>query len=114
MALEWQVGFTGTPGDHDIDAATLIIGNKNAEIEAENERRAALDPPEDPLPLLPLETTAELKASYLSVLAEIVETAHNDYARQAAEQQEQEANVKELWRDASPAQRAAAIAALQA
>ena len=102
-----DVTFTGTPNDFDIDAATHII-------ELENVRRANdLDENGDPvLSPLPLSTGAELKASYLLLLSGLITKAHASYIKQAAEEQSKEDDIKQKWLDATPAQRAAAIAAL--
>jgi hypothetical protein len=104
MAIELTVDFTGRPDGFDREAAIMCI-------EQENERLAALDPPQDPLPY---ETNAELKASYLAYLDQIVSQAHDSYKAQAAERNHSSENVKDLWKQATPAQRAAAKAALQA
>ena len=100
--LAFQVGFTGTTTENDIAAARFII-------DSENVRRAAIDPPESPLPT---GNSAEIKASYLTILAEIVTKAHNSYIIQAGNKSEEEANVGSLWKEATQAQRDAAIAAL--
>lgn len=86
----------------DSDAATYIV-------EAENERRAAADPPETPLPYA---TGAELKASYLAMLESIIDRAHASYQKQSATKKLETENVKTLWQTATEAQRAAAVAAL--
>lgn len=104
MAIELTVDFTGRPDGFDREAAIMCI-------EQENERLAALDPPQDPLPY---ETNAELKASYLAYLDDIITKAHESYKLQAAEKAERENNVRDLWKEATPAQRQAAVAALQA
>ena len=96
------IDFTGSPDDNDTAAAQLIVDNENA-------RRAAQEPPETPLPD---STGAELKASYLTILLEIVTNAHASYSKQAAEQAAQSQDVKTLWQDATDSQRAAAVTAL--
>ena len=78
-------------------------------IDIENARRAALDPPETPLPV---GTNAEVKASYESMLLEIIDRAHNSYKKQASEQALSNNNIKSLWESATDAERQAAIAAL--
>lgn len=78
-------------------------------IDIENARRAALDPPETPLPV---GTNAEVIASYESILLEIIDKAHNSYKKQASEQALSNNNIKFLWESATDAERAAAIAAL--
>jgi hypothetical protein len=103
-AITFSIDFTGTPDSTDVEAAKLII-------QKENDRRAALDPPEA---ALPDGTGAELKTSYLSLLADIVANAHGSYANQAAAEKLKTQSVESLWASATDAQRTAAIAALQA
>ena len=100
MALTWSVDFSGNPDRSDRDAAQWLIDNENA-------RRAAMDPPLSPLPS---GNGAELKASYLAVLTETINSTHASYIQQAAEKTQQD--VRELWRNASEVQRQAAITAL--
>jgi hypothetical protein len=88
--------------EKDADAAKLIVNQENA-------RRAELDPPED---ALPMSNTAELKASYEWCLEQTVLKAHESYQKQAAEALSLEADAKQLWEDATNAQRQAAITAL--
>jgi hypothetical protein len=102
-ALAFSIGFTGTPTAADAAGAKLVIGIENA-------RRAAADPVEDALPST---TGAEIKASYLLILSDRVTEIHESYSTQAAEKEQTDADVKTLWRNATPAQRAAAIAAMQ-
>ena len=78
-------------------------------IDIENARRAALDPPETPLPV---GTNAEVKASYESMLLEIIDRAHTSYKKQASEQALANDNIKSLWESATDAERQAAISAL--
>jgi hypothetical protein len=78
-------------------------------IDIENARRAALDPPETPLPD---STNAEVKASYESMLLEIIDKAHTSYKKQASEQALANDNIKSLWESATDAERQAAITAL--
>lgn len=102
-ALAFVVGFTGSPAPADIAGALLVIADENA-------YRAAADPVEDPLPF---GTGAEIKASYLTVLAKRVTEIHESYKTQAAEKEQTNADVRNLWLNATPEQRAAAITALQ-
>lgn len=67
------LNYTGTPSNDDVMAARYIVG-------LENKRRAALVPPGTPLLV---DTAANLKASYLSMLLEIVTNAHGSYIEQA-------------------------------
>ena len=62
----FTVNITNASATSDGQAATMII-------ESENERRAALDPPETPLPLA---TNQELLASYETILAETLSPKH--------------------------------------
>lgn len=103
--LTFATTIGGTPDEKDLAAARLIVTR-------ENERRAALDPPEDPLPT---STPVEIRAGFLTVLdTQILPNAHASWIREAAEIQLAQQDVKSLWRDATDAQRAAAVAALQA
>ena len=86
----------------DLRAAQHIVG-------LENERRAALDPPEA---ALPDSTNAELKASYESMLLSIIADAHASYKKQAADKAASDQSLKDLWKAATDAERAAAITAL--
>ena len=107
-AITFQVGFTGSPDESDIRAANYIITNENDRIIAENRNRDE----NNQLPLLPNGTGAEIKASYLVLLEAIITSAHASYVTQANDREVENANIKELWRDASDVQRTAAIAAL--
>jgi|DEB0MinimDraft_6_1074348.scaffolds.fasta_scaffold59451_2 hypothetical protein len=98
----FNVNLVDGSAEKDADAANLIV-------DQENERRAALDPPEAPLPK---SNNAELKASYETVLSATLLSAHMSYQKQAAEKKSQDADAKTLWENATNAQRDAAIAAL--
>lgn len=100
--LAFDVSVSGTPNSFDLDAATMVV-------EQENERRAALDPPEDPLPI---GTTVQLRDSYLSIIVQRIAQVHASYAKQAAEKELAEQSIRDKWLAATPAQRAAAVAAL--
>jgi hypothetical protein len=99
------------------DFVGIQVQNYNADdfraakyiIDIENAKRAALDPPETPLPV---GTNAEVKASYESMLLKIIDEAHNSYKKQASEQALSNNNIKTLWESATDAERAAAITAL--
>lgn len=101
MNISFTIDYTGTPDEDDILGAKLIVNQENA-------RRAQQEPPETPLPD---STNAELKASYLEVLTNIVVNAHIDYARQS-KQITRNQQVQNLWMNATEAQREAAITAL--
>lgn len=102
MNIEFTtIDYTGTPDDEDKNAATLLVTRYN-------EQQAALDPPGDELPM---GTPAELKASYLTVLLDVVTGAHKSYAAQAIEQKLVD-DLRSKWAAATDAQREAAIAAL--
>ena len=105
MAIDFTVNFSGTPSEQDIRGATRII-------ELENARRLTdVDDNDDPiLPPLPYATGAELKASYLAMLVEIVTRAHASYIQQ--DDAETSQTAKELWGEATDAQRQAALTAL--
>lgn len=100
--LAFTVNVSGSPSENDKLAATKIV-------EEENARRALEEPPGTPLPYATLQ---ELAASYETVLASIVEKAHNGWA-ESAKREALESTVKDLWLNATDAQRQAAIAALQ-
>ncbi len=74
-AITWSsTNFSGAPDDEDRRAAHFLI-------RVENARRAALDPPGTPLPS---STGAELKASTLTVMDQILTNAWTSYVQQAA------------------------------
>ena len=87
-------------------AALHVVNGHNARLEA-----AATE--EEPAVLLPVEPAADLKTSYETVLGLTLERAHASYQKQAAEKALETQDVKDLWKEASLAQRAAAVAALQ-
>jgi hypothetical protein len=99
------------------DFTGISVNNADAEdlrtakymIGLENEKRAAADPPETPLPD---GTNAEVKSSYETILLEIITNAHASYTRQANEASQTENNVRARWNAATDAERAAALAAL--
>ncbi len=91
-------------GTHGALAAKFIVDN-------ENEKRAAQDPPVDPLPVTPW---ADLKASYLTVLTATIQSAHENYIKQQADQQAAEDELNTRWLEGGEAERAAALAQLPA
>lgn len=104
-ALNFEVTITAPGGLTEADKLAAID-----QVEKENVRRAAL---ETPLPALPYATLQELADSYETLASQILNNAHNDYKRQAAEEDlnELKAQLDALWRDATDADRQAAIAA---
>lgn len=101
MPLNITVNLQGSPSEDDILAAQHIIFQENA-------RRAAADPVEEPLPITPV---PQLANSYESMLVKIIEKAHASYIEQALEKSLRE-DTATLWKNATAAQRQAAIAAL--
>lgn len=99
MALTWTISFAGTPTDLDKRGATLMI-------EQENTRRANdLDENGDPiLPPLPYATGPELKASYETVLGDIISKAHDSYTEQASRQSH--TSIRDAWEAADDATQA--------
>ena len=102
MALSITTNITGTPNELDRRAARLIVARENA-------RRAALDPPGT---ALLVGNDAQLAASYITVLNALLASSHASYVEQAS--REAYDNAKAIWDAATDAQRAAALAALQA
>lgn len=95
------VNATGTADEEDRRAMNLAI-------DRENEIRAAQTPPGTPLPK---STAAERKASYETILAPRIMSAHLSLIREAGESTLFR-NLKPRWDIATDAQRAAAAAAL--
>ena len=91
-------------GTHGALAAKFIVDN-------ENEKRASQEPPVDPLPITPW---ADLKASYLTVLTATIQSAHENYIKQQADQQAAEDELNTRWLEGGEAERAAALAQLPA
>ena len=98
----FNVTLQNGESEKDADAAKLIVTQ-------ENNRRAEADPVEV---ALPMGTIGELKASYEICLEGIILNAHMSYQKQAAEALSLEQDAKQLWEDATNAQREAAITAL--
>ena len=99
-AITFSVDFSGTPDEMDRAAAQYIVDEENA-------RRAAQVPPETPLPD---GTGAELKASYLQMLEQIITNAHASYLKQFRTKEIRDVKVR--WDLATDAERAAALAEL--
>lgn len=95
MALAFTVDVSGSPAGNDIEAATFAV-------EAYNEANGTT---------LATSPTATLAASYETVLAAALVAAHASYGKTAADNS-LESQARQLWRDASDAERAAAITAL--
>ena len=91
---------TGSLDQEDRRAMLFIVN-------AENARRAALNPPEDPLPI---STNVEIRQSYAVVQSALLTAAHLSYIEQS--DVASLAEIRELWGPASDAQRNAARAAL--
>ena len=89
-------------GSHGELAAKFIV-------DAENQKRAAADPPIDPLPVTPW---VELKASYLTVLGSTLDRAHENYIKQQADKQAAEDKLNARWLEGGESERAASLAAL--
>lgn len=89
-------------GTHGELAALFIVDNENA-------KRAELDPPVDPLPVTPW---ADLKASYLTVLGETLNRAHENYIKQQADKQAADDELNTRWLEGGESERTAALAAL--
>ena len=112
MAITWSANFSGTPDDLDITAADLKIDEANAAITAENEQRAAQDPPLDPLPLFANANNTEKAASYKTIMGNLMDSTHANYKQQAADKQIETANWKKRFRLADPELRATIISML--
>jgi hypothetical protein len=93
--ITFTLDFTGTPNSFDREAAIFAIERANSGRETP----------------LPYSTGAELRASYLTVLLEGVESTHAAYQKAAA--QEAQESAAERWRISSDTQRALALAQLE-
>lgn len=89
-------------GTHGELAAQFIV-------DAENKKRAAADPPINPLPVTPW---ADLKASYLTVLGHTLDRAHENYIKQQADKQALDDELDARWLEGGESERAASLAAL--
>lgn len=78
-------------------------------VDSENKKRAAAKPPIEPLPIAPWE---ELKASYLTVLGNTLDRAHENYIEQQANQQASDDKLNLRWLEGGESQRAAALSQL--
>ena len=78
-------------------------------VDSENKKRAAAEPPIEPLPIAPWE---ELKASYLTVLGNTLDRAHENYIEQQANQQASDDKLNLRWLEGGESQRAAALSQL--
>ena len=102
-----------------VTAKNAEITAQNAVITAENARQAALVPPGPVTPLLPLyavDTAANIRTSYEAIGGTVLpgwHAANIAQANQAADQDATFKSLKPLWADATPAKKAAALAALQ-
>ncbi len=104
-------------------AMLFVIGIENTKRQSEIDRLTALNntvPPPNPLhvipTLLPLGTGNERKSSYESIFVLRIAEVHASYIQQANTQAESDVAFKDLrplWVDATPAKKAAALAALQ-
>ena len=99
----FAVNVTEANAERDGQAARYIV-------DQENERRAALDPPGDPLPTTP---AGELLTSYETCLAQTLESAHESYALQAVSNAAEATEAKERWVISSDAQRIASLNELE-
>jgi len=91
-------------GTHGELAAKFIV-------DSENENRAAAEPPIDPLPVTPW---ADLKTSYLTVLGNTLDRAHENYIKQQADKQAADDELNVRWLEGGEAERSAALASLPA
>ena len=89
-------------GSHGELAALYIVNG-------ENEKRAAFDPPIEPLPIEPF---TALVSSYLTVLSATITRAHGNYIKQQAEQQSAIEKLDQRWLEGGETQRAASLAQL--
>lgn len=85
--------FSGAPDDNDTAAAELAVAAENARLQQAGD------------PLLPVDTPANLKASYLSILLTEVNNQHARNARSAADADARSAGLRNAWRNASDAER---------
>jgi hypothetical protein len=99
------VSITDASSEADTAAATLAV-------DAENTRRTNAAAEDETPTLLPTAPAAALKASYETVLAASLDRSHQRTQTRVAEKTAADGGVKDLWQNASSAQRAAALAAL--
>jgi hypothetical protein len=89
-------------GTHGELAARFIVDSENA-------TRASQEPPIDPLPVTPWES---LKASYLTILANTLDRANENYIVQQANKQAADDELAARWLEGGEAERSAALASL--
>jgi len=89
-------------GTHGALAARFIV-------DTENEKRSQAEPPVD---LLPVSPWADLQASYLTVLAATIQSAHENYIKQQADKQASDDELNVRWLKGGEAERIAALASL--
>ena len=99
-----QVTLSPPFEERDVLAARRVVAIYNA--------KQPLDENENPTNQLPTETNAELKSSYETALAEHITIVH-EHERKLAASEAFAQQAQDLWKDATEAQRAAAVAALQ-
>ena len=95
-----SANVTGSLDQEDRRAMVYIINQENA-------RRAALDPPGEPLPI---STNVEIRQSYAVVQSALLTAAHLSYVQQSNVATLQD--LREAWNTATDNQRNAALAAL--
>lgn len=99
-----SANVTGAADLEDRRAMTLILDAENARRTAANET------------LLPVSTAAERRTSYEIMLTQRMREVHAKYIKQSEAIADSDAtfrDVRNLWPDATPQKKAAAIAALQ-
>ena len=100
---DFAVNITNASKESDAQAARYLV-------DRENDRRAALDPPETPLPTTP---AASLLSSWEIALAQGLAAAHPGHVAMAAREAADTASHKERWAISTDAQRAASTAQLE-
>jgi hypothetical protein len=87
-----------------VAAVVFLAEKENQEIQEENARRATENPPLDPLPLY---------SSPIDFISKTVERGLDAWQDKHARLSRVEVGLQQLWANASDAQRAAAVAALE-
>lgn len=90
MNVVFTVSYTGTPDADDAAAARYAVIYENSQRSQYN----ASNPTLPPKSLLPLSTTAELKASYLTVILDRVVARHLSNIREADAESETQVREK--------------------
>ena len=103
MPNKFTIQISGPFDENDQAAAKHVVEN-------ENRRRLQEDPDAE---VLPADTPNDLRNSYLRVQEEVLDRAHDSYIEQAAAQEHEKLNVRDLWKSATEAQRQEAIRALR-